>query len=246
MRMSSGKFAWLLGLLLLTTALAFPAAPVERLLFLEDACWTLSWAIIAARAFREKRSGFPPGVISLTLAVELYLFYHYTWITNWPWNSWLLLNYFLWPVMSGFNVVTVISYSRDEFVPGGKITPAILRLMGETSLYFGMFAAIAATLPPHLVMVVLGLTAIFMISLHFVIMAVYRKGISDQSLAGNFFRFLGGVLCFYLNTGERGAYLGSMTYLRYLMTAIVILDLIFLSQLVASKRNMSSRSAQPG
>lgn len=221
-----GKIAlWALGVTLLLLAFLMPAYQwPDRYLFLEDSFWTISWAIIAWTSFRDKRAGFPPAVITLTLGVELYLCFHYTVVDFWSYHPWLLINYILWPLLSLVNMIAIFRYSRDEFISGGSRNLFIIRLILETGIYFLLFRFLAGKFPKHEIMLYFGQSVIAMISLQFVFMILVRNNLEGQSLTGNVFRLLGGVACYILNSTFRNPDM----YLSIIMPVIVLLDASYL------------------
>ena len=222
-----------LGTLLVAISLSMPVGHfVERIVFLEDACWTLSWLVIAAASFRERRAGYPAAALAMTFAVELYLCLHYTVIESWPYNPWLLVNYVLWPLCTCFNLLANYRLSRTDYVPDGDKRIFLAKLGGEVAFYFLIFCFFATKIPSELVMLYFGQTVILYISLHFLISLIERKDLRGMSFAGNFFRFLGGLLCYVLNSVIRSP----DTYLQIVMPAIVVIDLIFLVLLFVKKR----------
>lgn len=217
----------IVGAGLLLISLVMPVGHwVERIVFLEDACWSFSWLLIAAVAFREERTGFPVAALPITFAVEFYLFCHYTLIEDWPYNRWLLINYVLWPVCTCFNLLAAY-----RFTPGEKKV-FILKTAGETAFYFLIFFFLAKNVPSESVMLYFGQTVIAMISLQFVWMILQRPDALGISLTGNVFRFAGGLLCYVLNSSIRVP----DTYLRIIMPAVVALDVVFLILLIRKKK----------
>ncbi len=217
-----GKWApWGLGGILIILAILMPVYQwPDRYLFLEDSFWSISWAFIAWASFRDRRAGYPPSVISLTLGVEVYLCYHYTFVDFWSYHPWLLINYILWPLMTLVNTTAIFRFSRDEFVPGGTSKLFFIRLFLETGFYFLIFSFLAGKFPKHEIMLYFGQTVITMISLQFLMMILLRSDLRGQSLPGNVFRFLGGLSCYILNSTFRVP----DTYLSIIMPVIVLLD----------------------
>ena len=216
----------LLCLVLVLTAVFMPASHnIVRLLFIEDACWTVSWLVFAWTSFRMKRAEFPVKALPVTLAVEIYLCYHYTIRTSWPFDQWLLINYILWPLTSCLNLFATYLYGRDEFISGGKRSSFFLRLIPETGIYILIFWYLAPSLPQNLVMVFFGQTVICMISLYFLARTLSDLNPGSRSLTGNLFRLTGGGLCLYANSVIWKNEHGSMTYLRILMPLAVAMDL---------------------
>jgi len=202
--------------------------PVERIIFAEDALWAISWLLIARTSFIEKRAGFPPGVMAITLAVEIYLFTHYIFIDPWPFNPWLLVNYFLWPLTSLFNLFAVWKFSRDEIKPS--------RFPFEVLGLILMFWFVSRSIPRELVMVYLGLFVIWVISLGFLLRLLTRPQTRGLSISGNILRFSAGLLCFYANAVVRGDELSPFLLPKILMITIVLMDVAFLVILFREKR----------
>ncbi len=217
----------LLCLALGLTAFFMPASHnIVRLLFIEDACWTVSWLIFAWTAFSLRRAEFPVQAMPITLAVELYLFYHYTVRTSWPFDQWLLVNYLLWPLSSCLNLIATYKFGRNDFVSSGKRFSFFLRLISETGFYIFIFWYVAPSLPQNLVMVFFGQTVICMISLYFLTRTMADQHPGSRSLTGNLFRMAGAILCFYANSVIWKNEHGSMLYLRILMPMAMLLDSI--------------------
>ncbi|MES2527977.1 MAG: hypothetical protein V4598_12865 [Bdellovibrionota bacterium] len=199
---------------------------IVRLLFIEDACWTVSWLIFAWTSFKLKRAEYPVKAMAVTLAVEIYLFYHYTIRTSWPFDHWLLINYLLWPLSSCINLVATYLYGREELVSGGKRSSFFVRLIFETGMYILIFWYAAGSIPQNLVMVFLGQTVIGMISLYFLTRTLSDRDPGSRSLAGNLFRMAGGILCYYANSVIWKDEHGSLAYLRILMPVVMMMDLV--------------------
>ncbi len=222
----------LICLAMLLVACFMPAAHnVVRLLFIEDACWTVSWLIFAWTSFRLKKAEYPVSAMPITLAVEIYLCYHFTILTSWPFDSWLIINYILWPLTSCLNLMATYLYGRDEFVPGGKRSLFFLRLIPETGIYFLIFWFLGSKLPQNVVMVFFGQTVICLISLHFMVRILADKNSADRSLTGNLFRFAGGVLCYYANSVIWKDEHGSTMYLKILIPLVMLMDLTAIAKI---------------
>lgn len=227
----------LLCLALGLTALFMPAShKIVRLLFIEDACWTVSWLIFAWTSFRMKRAEFPVQAMTVTLAVEIYLCYHYTVRTSWPFDQWLLINYILWPLSSCLNLVATYLYGRNEFIAGGKRSAFFLRLIPETGIYFLIFWYVAPSFPQQLVMVFFGQTVICMISLYFLTRTLSDYNPGSRSLTGNLFRLAGGGLCLFANSVIWKNEHGSIIYLRILMPLAVTMDAVTVLKIYFDRR----------
>ncbi len=199
---------------------------IVRLLFIEDACWTVSWLIFAWTSFRLKKAEYPVKAMAITLAVEIYLCYHYTVRTSWPFDYWLLINYILWPLTSCLNLIATYRYGREEFVSGGKKSSFFLRLFFESGFYLLIFWFAAPNIPQKLVMVFFGQTVIGIISLYFLTRTFSERDPGSRSLTGNLFRMAGGILCFYANSVIWKDEHGSLAYLRILMPVVMMMDLV--------------------
>lgn len=213
----------------LVSSWLFPGSSLHKLIFLEDSLWGISWLLIARQSFLSHRSGYPPRAMSITLAVELYLMVHYTFIRPWPFHPLLIVNYIVWPATSLFNLAAVMLYSREELAPDGSIKKCALRVGLEMIGYAFLFAFAARSLPPHLVMAYLGQSVIFIISIHFFVRILQQEDLTGMSLSGNIVRLIAGLLCFYVNFVLRRQELSSQPVLLIMMALSVFVDLGFLS-----------------
>lgn len=224
-----------LGLFVATLSVPFTGAG-ERLIFLEDALWSLSWLLIARASFREHRAGFPPRAIAPALAVELFLVIYYGLLHPWPYRPEFFANYLLWPVTSLFNLAAIALYSREELVANGQPKLFALRFLGELVFYGALFTWASRFLPLHLVMTYLGQMVIFLISLFFFLRLRFTQNTEGISVAGNLTRVLAGGLCYYVNAFVRSEELTGLLFLQVLMPLGLLLDLAFLGGLMRLRR----------
>ena len=226
----------ILCLAMITVAALMPATHnLVRLLFIEDACWTISWLIFAWTSFKLKKAEYPVSAMPITLAVEIYLCYHFTIRTSWPFDSWMIINYILWPLASCLNLYATYLYGRDEFVPGGKRSNFFLRLIPETGIYFLIFWFLGSKIPQNVVMVFFGQTVICLISLHFMVRVFADENPEARSLTGNFFRMAGGILCYYANSVIWKDEHGSLMYLRILIPLVIMMDFATIARICVSR-----------
>jgi len=210
---------------------------IKYLIWIEDFCWTISWALLALTSFRDRKAGFPPRGISFVLAIDFFLLF-YCGLKNYQFVGPLLLsNYILWPIITIANMIAIFKYSLAETGTSSKVF-FTAKLFIEFSFLISLFWFLAEKFPPRDVNLYIGQIAMFYLSFQFLMMIIYRNDLAGQSFLANVFRLLAALQCVHLNTLLRDDVYSRSFFMNSLISLTIIFDICYLVIFLKRKKSL--------